>query len=138
MMPSSIAAITVPGRLPRPPSTQIANTRPIYSRPTEGSTGWMMISNAPATAVGAIEMPKAMALIRVREAQEYALDTGRRGAHEPERKLILRHRRDRPSNEGVGQDDLQNAEHGERGQARHQHAQRKIHHAQSPNRSDIT
>src|SRR5882762_3553291 len=47
MMPSSIAAITVPGRLPRPPSTQIANTRPIYSRPTEGSTGWMMISNAP-------------------------------------------------------------------------------------------
>ena len=37
--PSSMAAITRAGRLPSPPSTQIANTRPIYSRPTEGSTG---------------------------------------------------------------------------------------------------
>ena len=34
-MPSSIAAIRVPGRLPIPPSTQIAKIRPIYSRPTD-------------------------------------------------------------------------------------------------------
>ena len=63
-----MAPITVPGRLPSPPSTQIANTRPIYSRPTDGSTGWMMISSAPATAVVAMEMPNAMRLIRIGEA----------------------------------------------------------------------
>ena len=67
-MPSSMAPITVPGRLPSPPSTQIANTRPIYSRPTDGSTGWMMIRSAPATDVVAIEMPKAMRLIAVGDA----------------------------------------------------------------------
>src|SRR5258708_22351909 len=39
---------SVPGMLPSPPSTHMAKTRPIYSRPTEGSTGWMMISSAPA------------------------------------------------------------------------------------------
>ena len=81
-MPSSIAPISVPGRLPSPPSTQIANTRPIYSRPTDGSTGWMMIRSAPAIAAVAIEMPKAMRLMRVGDA-----------AHQLQRKLILRHRR---------------------------------------------
>ena len=58
--PSSMAAMTVPGRLPRPPSTQIANTRPMYSRPTEGSTGWMMIKNAPASDAVAIEIANAV------------------------------------------------------------------------------
>ena len=64
-IPSSSAPITVPGRLPSPPSTQIANTRPMYSRPTEGSTGWMMIRNAPAMAAVAIEMPNATRLILI-------------------------------------------------------------------------
>jgi hypothetical protein len=67
-MPSSIAAIRVPGRLPNPPRTQIANTRPMYSRPTEGSIGWMMIRNAPASAAVAIEMPNAMRLMRTGSA----------------------------------------------------------------------
>ena len=48
-----------------PPSTQIANTRPIYSRPTDGSTGWMMMRKAPASEAVAIEMPKAMRLMRI-------------------------------------------------------------------------
>ena len=48
-----------------PPSTQIANTRPIYSRPTDGSTGWMMMRKAPASAAVAMEMPKAMRLMRI-------------------------------------------------------------------------
>ena len=56
-MPISIAAITVPGRLPMPPSTQMAKTRPIYSRPTEGSTGWMMMRKAPASDAVAIDFP---------------------------------------------------------------------------------
>ena len=51
-----------------PPSTQMANTRPIYSRPTDGSTGWMMIRNAPASDAVAIEMPKAMRLMRIGSA----------------------------------------------------------------------
>ena len=50
------------------PSTQIANTRPIYSRPTEGSTGWMMIRKAPAMAAVAMEIPKAMRLMRIGSA----------------------------------------------------------------------
>jgi len=35
----------------------------MYSRPIDGSTGWMMIRKTPATAAVAIEMPKAMRLI---------------------------------------------------------------------------
>src|SRR4029078_5214025 len=66
--PSNIAAITVPGKLCRPPSTQIANTRPMYSRPTEGSTGWMMIKNAPAIEAVAMEMANAMRLILIGSA----------------------------------------------------------------------
>ena len=58
----------MPGRLPRPPSTQIANTRPMYSRPIDGSTGWMMIRNAPASEAVAIEIAKAMRLIRIGSA----------------------------------------------------------------------
>src|SRR6516225_12480294 len=60
-----MAPITVPGRLPRPPSTQIANTRPMYSRPTDGSTGWMMIRNAPASDAVAIEIANAVRLMWV-------------------------------------------------------------------------
>ena len=66
-MPSSMAPISVPGRLPSPPSTQIANTRPIYSRPTDGSTGWMTISSAPAIDAG-----------RDRDREGGALDARRR------------------------------------------------------------
>src|SRR5262249_39120676 len=67
-IPSSSAAISVPGRLPSPPSTQIANTRPIYSRPIEGSTGWITMSSAPAIDAVAIESAKAVRLMRVGEA----------------------------------------------------------------------
>jgi hypothetical protein len=63
-----MAAMSVPGRLPNPPRTQIAKTRPMYSRPIEGSTGWITIKNAPAMAAVAIEMPKAIRLIRVGSA----------------------------------------------------------------------
>src|SRR5262249_32387567 len=66
--PSRIAAITVPGRLPMPPITQMANTRPMYSRPTEGSTGWITMRNAPASEAVAIEMANAMRLIRIGSA----------------------------------------------------------------------
>ncbi len=41
----------------------MAKTRPIYSRPIDGSTGPMMIRKAPAIAAVAMEMPKAMRLI---------------------------------------------------------------------------
>ncbi len=125
-MPSSIAPITVPGRLPSPPSTQIANTRPIYSRPTEGSTGWMMISSAPAIEAVAIEMPKAMRLMRIGSAR-----------HQPQRQLVLRHRHDGAADEGARQEELQRGEHHERDDARHQHAQRKIDEAEAPARPDI-
>ena len=64
-MPSVIAAITMPGKLPSPPSTQMAKMRPIYSRPIDGSTGWMMIRQAPASEAVAIDRPKAMRLILV-------------------------------------------------------------------------
>ena len=64
-MPSVIAAITMPGKLPSPPSTQMAKMRPIYSRPIDGSTGWMMIRQAPARDAVAIDRPKAMRLILV-------------------------------------------------------------------------
>ena len=63
-----MAAITVPGRLCRPPSTQMANTRPMYSRPTDGSTGWITIRSAPAIDAVAIEMAKAVRLILIGSA----------------------------------------------------------------------
>ena len=75
-----MAPISVPGMLPSPPRTQMANTRPIYSRPTDGSTGWMMISSAPAIAQVAIEMANAVRLMRVGDA-----------AISCKRKLVLRH-----------------------------------------------
>ncbi len=93
-----MAAIRVPGRLPSPPSTQIAKTRPIYSRPTEGSTGWMMMSNAPAIAAVAIEMPKAMRLMRIGSA-----------AISCSASWILRHRHDRAAGEGSRQEHLHHA-----------------------------
>ncbi len=83
-----MAPISVPVRLPSPPSTQIANTRPMYSRPTEGSTGWMMMRNAPASAAVAIEIANAMRLIL----------TGIRG-HQPQRELVLRDRHDGAADE---------------------------------------
>src|ERR1700732_5125194 len=64
-VPSVIAAITMPGKLHRPASTQMEKIRPIYSRPIEGSTGWMMIRQAPAGEAVAIDRPKAMRLILV-------------------------------------------------------------------------
>ena len=66
--PSEIAATTVPGRLPRPPKTQIANTRPMKSRPTAGCKGSMTMMKAPASAALAQAMPKAMRLIRTGDA----------------------------------------------------------------------
>ena len=61
--PSSSAAASVPPMLPMPPSTVMAKTRPIYSRPMEGSIGTMIMSSAPARLAVAIPTPKAMVLI---------------------------------------------------------------------------
>ncbi len=110
----------------QPPSTQIANTRPIYSRPTDGSTGWMMISSAPAIDAVAIEMPKAMRLMR-----------DRIGRHQRQRQLILRHRHDRAADEGARQEELQRGEHQHRECERHQHAQREIDDPEMQRRPDI-
>src|ERR1700733_7130690 len=63
--PSDTAATTVPGGPPRPPKTQIANTRPMNSRPTSGWSGWIMMMNAPASAALAQAMPKAMRLMGI-------------------------------------------------------------------------
>ena len=49
--------------LPMPPSTTIANTRPMYRRFIDGSTGPITIKSAPATDAVAIESPKASCLI---------------------------------------------------------------------------
>ncbi len=125
-MPISIAAITVPGRLPMPPSTQMANTRPIYSRPTDGSTGWMMMRNAPASDAVAIEMPKAMRLMRT------GIDR-----HQPQRQLILRHRHDGAADESARENKLQRRDQKQRHHARHQHAQRQVDVAEVPGRTDI-
>ena len=125
-MPTSMAAITVPGRLPMPPSTQIAKTRPIYSRPTDGSTGWMMIRNAPASEAVAIEMPKAIRLMRIGSI-----------AKQLERELILRHSHDGAADEGAREHELQRRDHQERHQARYQNAQRNIEIADVPGWADI-
>ena len=124
--PSSIAPISVPGRLPSPPSTQIANTRPIYSRPTDGSTGWMTISSAPAIDAVAIEIANAMRLIRVGDRR-----------HQLQRELVLRHGHDGAADEGLGQENLQRRDQRQRHEARHQHAQRQVDEAELPGRPDI-
>ncbi len=126
MMPSSMAAITVPGRLPMPPSTQMAKMRPMYSRPTDGSTGWMMIRKAPASAAVAIEMPKAMRLMRI------GIDR-----QQPQRLLVLRHGHDGAADEGARQEQLQRGDEQERDDARHQHAQREIDEADAPGGADV-
>src|SRR5580658_5052628 len=115
-MPSSIAAISVPGRLPMPPSTQTAKTRPIYSRPTEGSTGWMMMRKAPASD---------------------AVDADRVHRHQPQRQLILRHRHDGAADESARQNRLQHGDEKERNHERHQDAQRDVENAEVPRRPDI-
>ena len=126
-MPSSIAPISVPGRLPSPPSTQIANTRPIYSRPIDGSTGWITIRSAPAIARG-----------RDRDRERDALDARRRGRHQLQRKLVLRHRHDGAARESVrARKSCKRAEQRERDQAGHQHAQRQVDHADVQARPDI-
>ena len=125
-MPSSRAAMTVPGRLPMPPSTQMANTRPIYSRPTDGSTGWMTIRSAPATDAVAIEIAKAMRLMRIGIRR-----------HQRQRELILRHRIDGAAGEGLAQEQLQPAQHQHRDDERHQHAQRQIEKAEAQGGVDI-
>src|SRR5215831_8723370 len=43
--PSTSAPRSVPQIEPMPPSTQTAKTSPMYSRPTDGCTGWMTISS---------------------------------------------------------------------------------------------
>ena len=85
----------------------------------------MMISSAPATAAVAMEMPNAMRLIRIG------------GAHQAQRKLVLRHRRDGAADERVRQEQLKRGEQRERSDARHQHAQREIHQAEMQARPDI-
>src|SRR5205823_14670288 len=64
-MPSTNAPTSVPQIEPMPPSTQTANTRPMYSRPMAGCTGWMTIRNAPATPAVAIASANASRSTRV-------------------------------------------------------------------------
>src|ERR1700729_2130607 len=124
MMPSSMAPNSMPGRLPSPPSTQIANTRPIYSRPIDGSTGWMTIRNAPASDAVAIETAKAMRLIRIGSAPmswsaSWSCDTA----------MMARPVKVRVRNSCRAasiESDI-----------RHQHAQRQVDHADVPARLDI-
>ena len=78
-----------------PPSTQTANTRPMYSRPIDGCTGRMTIRNAPATPAVAIESAKANSLIRTGSTPI------RRSA-----KLVLRHREHGAAEERPGQEQL--------------------------------
>ena len=125
-MPSIIAPISVPGMLPSPPSTQMAKTRPIYSRPTDGSTGWMMISSAPAIEAVAIEIANAVRLMRVGDA-----------AISCKASWSCATRHDRAADEGLGQEQLQGGDQRERHQARHQHAQRQVDDAEVPARADI-
>ena len=65
--PRDTAATIVPGRLPRPPKTQIAKTRPMNSRPTAGCSGSITIMKAPASAALAQAIPNAMRLMRTGE-----------------------------------------------------------------------
>jgi len=102
------AAITMPGKLPRPPSTQMAKMRPIYSRPIDGSTGWMIMA-APASAAVAKERPEGD-----------ALDAGRIGRHEAKGLLVLGDGLDRTAYEGARQKKLQTSHHQHADQERHQ------------------
>src|SRR5205823_10992481 len=64
-IPSTNAPSRVPQIEPMPPSTQTANTSPMYSRPMAGCTGWMTIRNAPATPAVAIASANASRSTRV-------------------------------------------------------------------------
>ena len=61
---------------------------------------------------------------RDRDRERDALDLDRIGGHQLQRQLILRHRHDRAAKEGLGQEELQRADHKERNDAGHEHAQR--------------
>jgi hypothetical protein len=82
-----MAAISVPGRLPNPPSTQIAKTRPIYSRPVDGSTGWILIRNA---------RPPWQRCDRDAEGDPFDASIG---GHRFSAQLVLRHRHDGAAHE---------------------------------------
>src|SRR5207247_2396493 len=62
--PSTNASASVPRIEPMPPSTHTAKTRPMYSRPIAGCTGWITMRKEPATAAVAIESAKASSLTR--------------------------------------------------------------------------
>ncbi len=55
----------MPGTLPIPASTTIANVRPMYWMPENGSTGLTTIKAAPASEAVAIAIPKPLAFARV-------------------------------------------------------------------------
>ncbi len=93
----------------------MANTRPMYSRPTEGSTGWMMIRNAPASARG-----------RNRDGEGDALDLDRIGGHQLQRQLILRHGHDRAAGERTRKVELKQPDHQERHDAGNHDAERQV------------
>ncbi len=61
-------AASVPGMLPSPASTATQNVRPMYRRPSPGSTGPTMISSAPASAQVPVAMPNAHCLMRMGSA----------------------------------------------------------------------
>jgi hypothetical protein len=98
--PNEIAAMTVPGTLPRPPKTQIANTRPMNWRPTSGCNGSMTMMKEPASAALAQATPKAMRLMRTGERR-----------NQPQRERILRHRDNGAADERLFQEQFKGDEH---------------------------
>ena len=68
----------VPGKLPMPPSTAMAKTRPMKSRPIDGSTGSSTSSSAPA-APGQ----------RDGDGEGDTLQAHRVGAHEAQSRRVL-------------------------------------------------
>jgi hypothetical protein len=74
---------------------------------------------------------------RDRDGKGDALDTDRRGRHQLQRKLVLRHGHDGAAGEGPGQEQLERRHQRKRNEARHQHAQRQVDHADIDARPDI-
>ncbi len=125
-MPRIMAAISVPGRLVMPPSTQMAKARPMNSRPIDGSTDWMRISSTPATMAVATAMPKAISLV-----------FDGTGADKAHRLRILRHREDGAAGEAPGEIELYAQQHGDAGDAGHGEAQRDLDGADLIGRGEI-
>ena len=112
--------------LPRPASTATQKVRPMYKRPMPGSTGPMMINSAPASAHVAVAMPNAHCLMR----------TGI-GAHQRQRRIVLRNRSDSASRERGGQINRQPNRQQQRYAEGNQHAHRQSHFSERQAAPDV-